>query len=97
MEDVYTNGKECVTISHNNKFLYRVVANVQYENIYCTVQTKYFESDIKIDYIDTVFLNKRITINCYLDSAPKKYIDENRFKLYIKPEKKKRIKKQING
>lgn len=98
MQDVFTKGSLSAIIDINNKFVYRVTVNVQYKNVYCLAQTKYFQSDTEIkNYIAIVYLNKHITINCELWSAPKTWLDKNGFKLYIKPEKKKRIKKVNNG
>lgn len=98
MQDVYTNGEKCVIINIDNKFVYRVTVNVHTKFVFCLAQTKYFQSDTEIKhYIETVFLNKNITINCELYSAPKKYLDDKGYTLYVKPEKKKRKPKIKNG
>jgi len=94
VEEIYVKGDQFVRIDECNRFIYEVSVYVKYQNIYSMVNHKYFSSDKEIvTFIDKVVINQFTTIYCELYSAPKEWIIENEFTLYIKPEKKKRVKK----
>lgn len=97
MGEIYHKDGKFIRIDNCNRFIYEVSLYVKYQNIYSMINHKYFSSNIEIpNVIDQININNNITIYCEIYSAPKSWIIDNEYVLYVKPEKKKRIKKQKN-
>lgn len=89
----YVKDNKSVVLDSCGRFIYEVMVFVQYENIVSMARHEYFSSNIEIpNIIDSYNVNKYVRIECYLYSAPKEWILDNDFMLYVKPEKKKIIK-----
>ena len=94
LEPVYFKEKESILVDTCNRFIYEVFIFIIYENIFSMADHRYFSSEIEIpNVVNTTYIDKYTEMDCSLYSAPMSWIIENDFILYIKPEKKKRIKK----
>lgn len=92
MMEIYVRNKgESILIDSENRFIYEVTKCVYYKNIYSVIDKRFFYSYKEILNIkDSVFITPNIEITCSLHSAPKTWAIINGFKIWIKPEKKKR-------
>ena len=90
--DVYIKDDQSALINECGYFIYEVCTFVQFENVYNMANHRYFTSEKEIpNIIRFLKINSYIEVHCYLYSAPKKWLINNNFILYVKPEKKKRI------
>jgi hypothetical protein len=98
MEDIYVKEGQVALVDNCNRFVYEVFVFVQHKNIFSTANHKYFSSEKEIKNIVSIYQHDEyIQTCCDLYSAPLKWLIENDFTLYVKPEKKKRIyKKKVN-
>jgi hypothetical protein len=97
MPETYIKDDKTVLLDNCNRFVYEVFVEASYENITCMVQHEYFSSDTEIKgVVESYKYSPYITIFCILLSAPKSWLEENDYSIYIKPVKKKPIKKKIN-
>lgn len=93
-EDVYIKDKQSALINKCGQFIYEVLVYVRFENIFNLANHQLFSSDKEIkNIVSPVYISPHIEIQCYLYSAPKRWLIDNNFILYVKPEKKKRILK----
>lgn len=94
MPEFYINNDKAIRLDSCDRFIYEVTVFVWYENIYSMINHKYFSSEVEIEgIIENHFITPKIEICCEIYSAPKRWLIENDFILYIEPEKKKRKKK----
>lgn len=90
----YRKENSFVRVDTCNRFIYEVTLYVFFENICNQVQHKYFSSEKEIPKIVSEFnINNNMVVYTELIYAPKRWLIENDYQLYVKPEKKKRIKK----
>lgn len=90
----YRKDDKFVRIDECNRFIYEVTVYVKYENICNMANHKYFSSNTEIPkVVEEYNLDNNITIYCELIYAPKRWLIDNGYQLYVKPEKKKRKKK----
>lgn len=95
--DVYIKGKESSLVNTCGQFVYEVSTYVRFENIYNMANTMLFYSDKEIqNIVNYAKITPYIEVQCHLYSAPLKWLLNSGFTLYVKPEKKKRIKKKEN-
>jgi hypothetical protein len=88
---VYYKDNNFVYVDKCNRFTYDVYVSIQYGNIFSTPQQYRFASDVEIKNIVKYFkIDKYIDIECFMYSAPLRWLIDNGFAVYIKPEKKKR-------
>lgn len=93
----YINENLLVFEDNCGRFIYEVFLFLQYDNVFSTVAHKYFSSDVEIKgIIQKMKLNKFLSYECSLYSAPLQWLKEHEFVPYVEPPKKKRIKKQSN-
>lgn len=91
MSSFYIKDKQAVKVDSCNRFIYEVMVFVYYENIFSMAQHKYFSSETYIEnIIESYYKSPNIEICCELYSAPKDWLIDNDFILYVEPEKKKR-------
>ena len=95
---IYVKEGRTVFMDNCNRFIYEVFVFVQHKNIFSTVNHKFFSSEKEIKkVIENYKVTENITINCELYSAPIRWLLDNDYDLYVKPEKKKRnYKKKEN-
>lgn len=87
-EVVYSNEDQSAIINLNNQFVYEVFVYLTFENVFMMVNHQLYASDKEIkNIIEVKKINKFIEIHCYLYSAPKNWLEENNFSLYINPKK----------
>lgn len=87
----YVKGDESALVNHSGQFVYEVFVFINYDNILSLANHKLFYSDNPINKITRFFkYSKHIEIFCDLYSAPEKWLLDNGFELYVKPEKKKK-------
>lgn len=92
---MYVKNNQTVFIDPEERFIYEVYVFIWYENIRSLGNHKFFYSKVEIkNIIESYFINKYIEVYTVLHSAPKEWIIENDFILYVKPEKKKRKKNE---
>lgn len=93
----YVKDDEAALINHSGRFVYEVLVYVNHEGILSLHNHKLFSSDHPIqNVVRFTKITKYIEVECCLYSAPEKWLIENGFIVYVKPEKKKRIKKEKN-
>lgn len=91
MGDIYIKENQAVLLDNCGRFIYEVFVFVKYKNIFSTVNHRYFSSETEIkNIISSYQYNEFIEIYCELYSAPLKWLLDNEFVVYVKPEKKKR-------
>jgi len=91
---VYIKGKLTALISHT--FIYEVSICARFKGYYSIANTTHFSSVNEIaNIVESFYKNPYTEITCELYSAPLSWLIENGFTIYIKPEKKKRVKKII--
>jgi hypothetical protein len=97
--DVYVKDDQSALINDCGYFIYEVFTFVQFENVYNMANHRYFTSTKEIPNIIRFFkINPYIEVQCYLYSAPKKWLIENNFILYSKPLKiKKNEQKSVSN
>lgn len=94
----YTNGDKIILLDKEGRFLYEVCVYVWFNGIVSMANHKLFASTNEIpNYIESVFVTKHIEFFTSLYAAPRNWMNDNGYYLYVKPEKKKRIKKEENG
>ena len=92
---IYVKDKESVLINTNNLFIYHVSIFVYHKKYFSLCNDKYFSSKNEVEnLIQSYFINPYIEIYSELFSAPEKWLREQGFRVYVKPEKIKKIKKQ---
>lgn len=95
---VFVNDTESALINYCGQFIYEVSLFINYKGLYHIVNHKYYYSDKPIYNIQNIKqITKYLEIHCNLFSAPEKWLLDNGFIEYKKPEKKKRIKKEKDG
>jgi hypothetical protein len=93
VSEFYVNGDKAVRLDNCNRFIYEVMVNVYYDNIFSMVNHKYFTSETEIpNVIESYYVTPSIEICCEMYSAPKSWLNDNDFILYVKPEKKSKQK-----
>ena len=86
----YSNGTNILFCNTNNQFVYYCKICLYINNTYSVINSKYYSSYIFIpNVIESYFINKHIENTCELFSAPKKWLNENNYKVISKPEKSK--------
>lgn len=93
---VYVKNEESALVNCCGQFVYEVCVFVHFRGIYNMANSKFFYSDKELNIVPILKISPYIEVQCYLYSAPLKWLLNNGFNLYIKPEKKKRIKKKEN-
>jgi len=89
--DVYVRDDEAALINNSGQFVYEVFIFINYDNILSLANHKLFYSDKPIDKVTRFFkYSDHIEVFCDLYSAPEKWLLDNSFVLYVKPEKKKK-------
>ena len=92
--DVYVKEDQSALADDCKRFIYEVSTFVRYENIYNMANHNLFTSEKEIPNIVRSFqMTSYIEVQCELYAAPKEWLLENGFILYVKPEKKKRTLK----
>lgn len=92
----YTNGENLVYVDKEERFIYEVSVNIWYKGLYSMYKnTLYISKKYIPNIIESYFLTKYIEIFTTLHSAPISWLNKNNYILYVKPEKKKRIKNGI--
>lgn len=95
MRSSYIKDDQIVLQDICNRFIYEVFVFVHHKNIFSTINHKYFSSQVEIpNIIENYQIADYITVNCTMYTAPLRWLLDNNFELYIKPEKKKRISKK---
>ena len=89
----YRKEDSFVRIDECNRFVYEVTLYIKFENIYNQANHKYFSSEKEIPKIVKEYnINNNMVIYTELIYAPKRWLIENGYQLYVS-EKKKRKKK----
>lgn len=92
---IYVKDKEAVLINTNNLFVYHISIFAYHKKYFSLCNDKYFSSEKEVKgIIQSFFINPYIEIYSELYSAPEKWLREQGFRVYVKPEKIKKIKKQ---
>jgi hypothetical protein len=91
---LYHKGKSGVLLDNCNRFIYEVAIIVTFDNFLSTPLIKYFSSDKYLEVVSEIKLNKYTIMEIELYSAPLRWLLDNNYIPYKKPEKKKRILKQ---
>jgi hypothetical protein len=95
MRNIYVKEGQVVLQDICNRFIYEVFVFVHHKNIFSTINHKYYSSEVEIkNIIENYKVTENITVNCEMYSAPLKWLLDNEFQLYVKPEKKKRKKNE---
>lgn len=94
--NTYVNGEESALVNPNGQFVYEVFTFVQFENIYTIANVKLYYSDKPLNIVPNLKITPYIEVHCELYSAPYEWLINSGFTLYVKPEKKKRIKKNTD-
>lgn len=97
---VYYKDNQFVYVDSCNRFIYEVYIFVKFENTFSTARFTRYSSDTEIKgIIKTTYVGDFIEIDCSLYSAPLRWLIDNDFAVYVKPEKKKRkyTKKKEDG
>ncbi len=100
--NVYVKDDQFVYLDKCNRFTYDVYISIAYKNIFSTARYTRYSSDEEIKGVIKYFkINKYVDIECFMYSAPLRWLIDNEFSIYIKPDKKKRTynkkKLEING
>ncbi len=91
----YVKDDESALINYSGRFVYEVLVYINHEDILSLHNHKLFSSDKPIkNVIRFTKISKYLEVECCLYSAPEKWLLENGFIEFVKPEKKKRIKKE---
>lgn len=91
MSEFYVKDDKAVRLDSCNRFIYEVMVNVYYNNIFSMVNHKYFSTPVEIpNVIESYYVTPSIEICCEMYSAPKSWLHDNDFVVYVEPEKKKR-------
>jgi len=92
METIYIKDDESALVDPCGRFIYEVCVFVKYENIYNLANHKWFTSEKEIpNIIRSLQIDPFIEVQCHLYSAPKSWLINNDFDIYVPKEKKKRI------
>ena len=81
--------KETALVRHI--FIYEVCINLYYKNYFSQIKNEIYSSPKPINFVPNVFINKHTQITCELYAAPLDWLVDNNFKIWVKPEKPKRI------
>lgn len=93
-EEIYEKNGVFILKDTENRFVYQTHVYLYHKNYFSLIKNVYYSSSIEIKgVVGSFFKNKHIQIVSELYSAPEFWIKENDFKLYVPPEKIKRIKK----
>lgn len=91
---VYIKDKQTSLVSYT--FIYEVSVCARFKGYYSIANTAYYSTKKELlNIVESFYKNSHIEITCELYSAPLKWLIENGFSIYTKPEKKKHIKKII--
>ena len=94
---IYVKEDEASLVNYSGRFVYEVLVYINFEGILSLHNHKLFCSDNPIQNIARfIKIHPFIEVESCLYSAPEKWLIENGFTLYVKPEKKKRIKNKEN-
>lgn len=95
MRNIYVKEGRAVLQDICSRFIYEVFVLAHHENIFSTINHKYFSSEKEIkNVIENYQVTEYISINCEMYSAPLRWLLDNDFELYVKPQKKKRKKNE---
>lgn len=96
--DVYVKEDQSALVDDCKRFIYEVATFVRYENIYNMANHNLFTSEKEIpNIVRSLQITSHIEVSCDLYAAPKEWLLENGFILFVKPEKKNRtLKKKEN-
>ena len=85
---VYVKGDESALINYSGQFVYEVSVYINFQDTLSLARHSLFYSDKPIDKIVRFFkYSKYIEVFCDLYSAPEKWLLDNEFVLFVKPEK----------
>lgn len=91
MELIYIKDDESALVDSCGRFIYEVCVFVRYENIYNIANHKWFTSEKEIpNIIRSLQISPFIEVQCHLYSAPKRWLIDNGFDIYVPKEKKTR-------
>lgn len=89
---VYLKNKQVLLIS--NTFIYEVSICARFKGYYSISNTVYFSYVKEIpNIVESFYKNRYTEITCELYSAPLGWLIDSGYNIYIKPEKRKQIKK----
>ena len=92
-EKVYHKNGQFILIDKDDSFVYQTCVYVRYKNYFSLIKNVYFSSPKEISgVVGTFYKTPNIQIVSELFSAPKHWIKDNGFSLYIPPEKTKQVK-----
>jgi len=74
---MYQKNNQFVYEDACNRFIYEVFTFIKIDNIFSMAGHEYYTSEQEINYIETIYIDEYIEINCELYSAPKKWLIEN--------------------
>jgi hypothetical protein len=92
---IYGKNKKTVIASKFGGFIYECSIFLHYKNYYSQINKKYFSSNLFIENIvESFYITKNIEMCSELYSAPEKWLIDNGYRIYIKPVKKSKKKKE---
>lgn len=97
---VYEKDNQFIYVDDCNRFIYERYIFVRFENLFSTADYQRYSSDVEIKgIIKHIYIGSYIEIVSELISAPLRWLIDNDFVVYVKPEKKKRkyTKKKKDG
>ena len=95
MSKVYQRDGRYVYEDSCNRFVYDVYVCVQYDNIFSTAQHNVYSSDVEIPgIVEYLEINKYISVECIMRSAPIRWLIDNDYTVYIPPIKGKMLYKK---
>lgn len=95
--ECYINSEgKIVRVDKEGRFVYESMIYIWFDNIVSMNDHKWYfcYTEIK-NVIESYYINNHIELYTVLYSAPKDWLIENGYNVYIKPEKKKR-KRKVN-
>ena len=93
-KDIYVLGDESAHICFGNVFIYEVSVWANYPQYFCKVNSQLYTSPKEIkNYCKTFYKSPNVQISCTLMAAPERWLSNNGFKLWVKPEKKTKPRK----
>lgn len=91
METIYVKDEDSALADPCGRFIYEVCVFVKFENTYNMANHKWFTSEKEIpNIIRSLQISPYIEVQCHLYSAPKKWLIDSGFDIYVPKEKKKR-------
>lgn len=90
-KEVYAKDKNFIFVDKCNRFVYERLIFVNFNGVFSMVKHDFYYTFQEIKNVVEYFkVSEYIDIECRLYSAPKRWIIDNDYTPYIKPEKKKR-------